>query len=48
MKRILLLAVLLTGTVTHCSSACDVGLAELSDDEALVYPNPTNDLGYAE
>jgi len=44
MKRTLLFAVLLTGTVTHCSSACDVGLVELSDDEVLVYPNPTNDL----
>lgn len=44
MKRTLLFAVLLTGTVTHCSSACDVGHVELSDDEVLVYPNPTNDL----
>jgi len=30
-------------TVTHCSSACEVGLEELASDEILIYPNPAKE-----
>ncbi|MDG1333914.1 MAG: T9SS type A sorting domain-containing protein [Crocinitomicaceae bacterium] len=30
------------GTVTNCSSVCDVGVEDLAADEVLIYPNPTN------
>lgn len=30
------------GTVTNCSSPCEVGVTELATDEVLIYPNPTN------